>query len=150
MTLRQITNPGARVAALLSGDVGIIDTPPASDLPRLRNSPQVTVETAPGLRLIYLGPDFSHATNPPEVTTKDGKPFEKSPLLDLRVRRALNIAINRQALAERVMQGMAGEERGTQKGKGGGSEVAALHGAIILGSEGPPGRAAQDAHSATL
>ena len=29
MTLRQITNPGARVAALLSGDVGIIDTPPA-------------------------------------------------------------------------------------------------------------------------
>ncbi|MDU7522909.1 MAG: hypothetical protein E7K72_16205 [Roseomonas mucosa] len=47
-------------------------------------------------------------------------------------------------------QGMAGEERGTQKGKGGGSEVAALHGAIILGSEGPPGRAAQDAHSATL
>ena len=107
VTLRQITNPGARVAALLSGDVGIIDTPPAGDLPRLRSSPQVTVETAPGLRLIYLGPDFSHATNPPEVTTKDGKPFDKSPLLDLRVRRALNIAINRQALAERVMQGMA-------------------------------------------
>jgi peptide/nickel transport system substrate-binding protein len=41
------------------------------------------------------------------VTGADGKPLAENPLLDVRVRRALNIAINRQALAERLMQGTA-------------------------------------------
>jgi peptide/nickel transport system substrate-binding protein len=41
------------------------------------------------------------------VTDKAGKPLPKNPLKDVRVRRALSKAINRQALVERVMEGAA-------------------------------------------
>jgi peptide/nickel transport system substrate-binding protein len=107
VVIRHIAAPPARTAALLSGEVAVIDNPPASDLPRLRAAPNLELVQTQGLRVIYLGPDFSHAENPPEVTDNEGKPFAKSPLLDKRVRQALSVAINRQALAERVMQGMA-------------------------------------------
>ncbi len=41
------------------------------------------------------------------MTDKAGKPLEKNPFKDARVRRALSKAINRQALVERVMDGLA-------------------------------------------
>ena len=107
VVIRHVSAPPARVAALLSGEVALIDTPPASDLPRLRSAPNIDMVQTQGLRVIYLGPDFSHAENPPEVTDIDGKPFGKSPLLDRRVRQALSVSINRSAIAERVMLGMA-------------------------------------------
>jgi peptide/nickel transport system substrate-binding protein len=107
VVIRHIAAPPARTAALLSGEVAIIDNPPASDLPRLRAAPNLELVQTQGLRVIYLGPDFSHPENPPEVTDNEGKPFARSPLLDKRVRQALSVAINRQALAERVMQNMA-------------------------------------------
>ena len=43
----------------------------------------------------------------PFITAKDGKPLDKNPLLDVRVRRAISKAINRPAIAERVMEGQA-------------------------------------------
>ena len=107
VSIRQVPSPPARVAALLSGEAGIIDAPPAADLPRLRAAPGVRIVETPALRVMYLSPDFSHAENPPEVADNDGKPLGRSPLIDRRVRQALSVAINRQALAERVMQGMA-------------------------------------------
>jgi peptide/nickel transport system substrate-binding protein len=51
--------------------------------------------------------DFSRKTDEPFVAAADGKPLAANPFLDLRVRRALSAAINRQGLAERVMQGTA-------------------------------------------
>ena len=107
VTLRQVPSPPSRVAALLSGEAGIIDAPPAADLPRLRADPKLRIAECPALRVMYLSPDFSHKENPPEVTDNDGRPFGPSPLLDRRVRQALSIAINRAGLADRVMQGMA-------------------------------------------
>jgi peptide/nickel transport system substrate-binding protein len=43
----------------------------------------------------------------PFITNKEGKPLVANPLRDLRVRQALDCAINRQALVERVMEGNA-------------------------------------------
>ncbi|TMG97389.1 MAG: ABC transporter substrate-binding protein, partial [Betaproteobacteria bacterium] len=43
----------------------------------------------------------------PFITAKDGKPLDKNPLTDLRVRRAISKAINRPAIAERVMESQA-------------------------------------------
>jgi peptide/nickel transport system substrate-binding protein len=57
-------------------------------------------------RVMYLHLD-SNRDRSPFVTDKAGKPLEKNPLRDLRVRRALSKAINRQALVERVMEGAA-------------------------------------------
>ena len=43
----------------------------------------------------------------PFVTGKDGKPLAKNPFRDLRVRKAISKAINRPAIASRVMEGQA-------------------------------------------
>jgi peptide/nickel transport system substrate-binding protein len=45
--------------------------------------------------------------NSPQITDADGKPMTKNPLKDVRVRRAMSMAIDRQALVTRVMQGQA-------------------------------------------
>src|SRR5690606_29643298 len=45
--------------------------------------------------------------NTPFVTDLQGNPLSKNPLLDLRVRRALSMAINRQGIVAQVMDGQA-------------------------------------------
>jgi peptide/nickel transport system substrate-binding protein len=104
---RFIGNDGARTAALLAGDVDVIDQVPSTDLARLKRDSKVTVSEVQGLRLIYLVMDHSRRGEVPFVSDNDGKPLASNPFLDLRVRRALSMAINRQALAERVMEGTA-------------------------------------------
>ena len=104
---RVISSPPARTAAILSGDVDIIDTVPSSDLPRLRGESRLTLSQIQGLRVIYLAPDRSRAADPVFVTDNDGKPLARNPFNDLRVRQALTMAISRDALAERVMENTA-------------------------------------------
>ncbi len=106
VNFRFITNPGARVAALLAGDVDIIDVPPAADIPRLQTDPKLSVVSIQGLRLVHISPSVAKESTP-WVTDNAGKPLEKNPFKDVRVRRALSMAINRQAIADRVMSGTA-------------------------------------------
>jgi peptide/nickel transport system substrate-binding protein len=44
---------------------------------------------------------------PPGLTDKAGRPLARNPFRDVRVRQALSKAINRQAIAERLMDGAA-------------------------------------------
>lgn len=106
LSFRYISNAGSRSAALLSGSVDVIDQPSPNDLPRFRSSRDIGVFSAPGTRLVYLAPNQA-AEALPMATDNDGRPLATNPLKDRRVRQALSIAINRQALAERVMQGTA-------------------------------------------
>jgi peptide/nickel transport system substrate-binding protein len=80
---------------------------PSADLARLRRDPRVGVFEIQGLRLIFLQADFSRDGSPPNVSDNEGRPLEGNPFKDQRIRRALSIAINREALAERVMEGAA-------------------------------------------
>ncbi len=105
--MRYIPAAGARTAAMLSGDVDLIDQVPATDLPRFRSEQRVSMVESPSFRYLYLQADRSRTGSVPFVTDNDGKPLEANPFLDLRVRQAMNIAINRTALAERVMDGAA-------------------------------------------
>lgn len=105
VTYRFITNNGVRVAALLSGDVQMIDVVPPSDTPRLRTTQGISFSEIPSLRCIYLKLDVEHEVSP-YVFDNDGKPLTKNPLRDLRVRKALSMGINRQGIVDRVMQGV--------------------------------------------
>jgi peptide/nickel transport system substrate-binding protein len=109
VSIRFITNSGARTAALLAGDVDLIDVPPASDLPRLKADPKLSVFSIVGLRLMFIYLDFSRDGAEPFITGNDGQKLPRNPLKDRLVRQALSLAINRQGIAERVMQGTAVE-----------------------------------------
>lgn len=106
LTLRSISDPGARVAALLSGDVDIIDTPPAGDLERLSSQDGIQIFSTPGMRVMYLIPNFRDEVKK-HVSAKDGSTLDANPLADVKVREALSLALNREAIADRIMEGAA-------------------------------------------
>lgn len=103
---RPITNPAARVAALLAGDVDLVEDPPTDDLARLQKDPKLNVVTKPSNRVIYVALD-QHGDQTPGITGADGKPLARNPLRDKRVREALSLAIDRKALVDRIMGGVA-------------------------------------------
>ena len=105
VTLRPIKAGPARVAALLAGDVDVIEEVPTTDIARLKGEAKVALSQGLSNRVIYFHMDqFRDVT--PFITGKDGKEI-KNPLKDKRVRQALTMAINRDALVSRVMDGAA-------------------------------------------
>jgi peptide/nickel transport system substrate-binding protein len=101
---RFITNPGARAAALLAGDVDLIDAVPVQDVPRLSADPRLAVFTTDSNTTAFMFPDAAR-DNPPHITDKGGNPMARNPLRDLRVRQAISLAMPRDAIVERLMQG---------------------------------------------
>ncbi|WP_135467639.1 ABC transporter substrate-binding protein [Crenalkalicoccus roseus] len=104
---RMITSDPARTAALLAGDVDFIDQVPSADLARLRRDPRIVLSEIDSLRNAFLALDHSRDGPSPFVAGPDGRPLERNPLRDVRVRRALSLAIDRHAIVERVMEGNA-------------------------------------------
>ncbi|MCC7282909.1 MAG: ABC transporter substrate-binding protein [Acetobacteraceae bacterium] len=106
VTTRIIVNDPARTAALLAGDVDFIDQVSTSDIGRLRRDQRVLLSEVVGLRIIYLAMDRMRGDGgTPFVTDAQGKPISPNPLNDLRVRKALSGAINREAISQQLMEG---------------------------------------------
>jgi peptide/nickel transport system substrate-binding protein len=103
---RPITSDPSRVAALLAGDVDIIDQVSPIDQERLRKDLRVSLLSRPAATMMYLHMD-SNRDKTPFVTAKDGSSLDRNPLKDLRVRKALSLAINRTALVDRILSGAA-------------------------------------------
>lgn len=103
--IRVIPQTGSRMAALLSGDVDMIDQPTPDDITRLRSDPKVHIESVPGTRTFYLSPDIGRTDGTPDVTDNAGQKMARNPLADLMVRQALQLAINQPGLSDRVLQG---------------------------------------------
>lgn len=104
---RILSNGASRTAALLAGDVQFIDNVPTTDIAKLRTDNRVALSETVGLRIIYLAMDQSRDTATPFVSGPGGETLERNPLKDKRVRQALSLAINREAIADRVMEGAA-------------------------------------------
>ncbi len=101
VVLKAIKSDPARVAALLAGDVDFIENVPTADVARLEKEKNINLSRGVSNRIIYLHMDQFREKSP-FVTGAD-----KNPLLDQRVRKAISKAINREAIVERVMEGIA-------------------------------------------
>jgi len=106
VTLRIVTQDAARVASLLAGDVQVIENVPTSDVAKLKQDKKLSIFRQTSDRLMYVHLDSDRNVTP-TVTAKDGKPLDKNPLKDARVRKALSKMINRPAIVERVMESEA-------------------------------------------
>lgn len=95
-----ISEPDARerLRMLLAGEVDIMEDASPQQLPYLRRLPNIHLTELPTDRVLML--TFNMA-----ATTSTGRP---NPLSDPRVRRAINMAIDRWVLVERGMRGLAG------------------------------------------
>ncbi len=93
-----IQNAATRVAALLSGEVDLIQDVPVQDLGRVAAADGLKVETAPQNRVIFFGLNVGDADMASDDV--DGK----NPFADKRVRQAMLSAINRDAIKKVVMR----------------------------------------------
>ena len=105
VTLRFIAADPTRVAALLSGDVDAIENVPTSNLKRIRENQNLNFFSKVSHRVIYFNLDQRDKTS--FVFDADGMPLDRNPLKDIRVRKALSMAINRDAIKDRVMEGLS-------------------------------------------
>ena len=101
LVLTTIKQDATRVAALLSGEVDVVQDVPVQDIERLKGSPSLRVTEGPENRTIFFGFDVGS----PELSSSDVK--GKNPFADVRVRQAVNGAINRTAIQRVVMRGQA-------------------------------------------
>lgn len=106
VVMRFISTDAARVAALRSGSVDVIDQVGPADLPSLQRDPGINLFSVGSLRLIYLA--LNQRADPALFTTRDGRPLGVNPLQDARVRQALALLIDRRGLTDFILQG-AGE-----------------------------------------
>jgi len=106
VTEKVIAKDPTRVAALLAGEVDAIDLPATADVPRLRADARFRVTRGAAGLVHYIALDSARDVSP-NVTAKDGKPLTSNPLKDPRVRKALSLAINRQVIADKMMEGSA-------------------------------------------
>lgn len=96
---RPIPDGTARITALLTGEVDMVENVPVDLAPMLeQNDDLELVQIKNGGLTVYLG-----------------LVMDKPPLDNLKVRQALNIAIDRQGIVDNILQGMA-TPKGTQVG----------------------------------
>lgn len=101
---KEIPNDAARVAQLKAGQLDLITRVPDSDVAALKRDPKLTVQTIDTVYVFNVELDMrDKALN---VSAKDGSALDKNPFLDLRVREAIDLAIDRKALAEVAMEGL--------------------------------------------
>jgi peptide/nickel transport system substrate-binding protein len=94
-----IGNAATRVAALLSGEIDLMEPVPLQDVARIKASPNLKVMQGPELRTIFLGMDQKRD----ELLFSNVK--GKNPFKDKRVRQAFYQAIDIETIKTRVMRG---------------------------------------------
>jgi peptide/nickel transport system substrate-binding protein len=98
---RPIRNAATRVAALLSGEIDFVLDPPVQDLENIKRDVKLKVLQTPQIRTIFFGLDVGRN----ELRLSDVK--GKNPFADKRVRQAIQLAIDAQAIKRVVMRNLS-------------------------------------------
>ena len=96
-----IVSDATRVAALISGEVDLINDPPPQDVPRLSQTPNIKVIEGVENRIVFIGMDQARD----ELLYSNVK--GKNPFKDLRVRQALYHAVDIEAINKNTMRGLS-------------------------------------------
>ncbi|WP_299747442.1 ABC transporter substrate-binding protein [uncultured Tateyamaria sp.] len=96
-----IQNAATRVAAMLSGEINFLQDMPVQDLERVNAADGLVVKQAPQNRVIFFG--MNQGADDIEADNVDGA----NPLADVRVRKAMSMAMNRDAIRQVVMRGQS-------------------------------------------
>ncbi|ETX28603.1 ABC transporter substrate-binding protein [Roseivivax isoporae] len=101
---KEIADDAARVAALRSGQVDLINYVPASDYLAMQNDGEVETFVSDSVYILNIAPNVKDEE--PQPITVNGEEVEGNPLQDKRVREALDLAINRDVLVNVVLEGL--------------------------------------------
>ena len=104
VTEKVIATDATRMAALLSGQVDAIDVVPSADLPRLKRETRFALFKGPAALIHYIALDTDRDVSP-FVAAKGGGALASNPLKDVRVRRALSLALNRAVIVDKLLEG---------------------------------------------
>lgn len=101
VTYLPIKSDATRVAALLSGDLDLLTDLPPQDVAKLKADPRLKVIDGPENRTIFFAMDLG------SDEIKGSSVKGKNPFKDRRVREALSIAIDREAIRRSLMRGLS-------------------------------------------
>jgi peptide/nickel transport system substrate-binding protein len=91
VTFRFISSAASRVATLLGGDADLVADVPVTSIDQIENRSNTKLGVATGSRVIFVGLDS----------------VQDTPLENVKVRRALNYAVNKKAIIENLLHGLA-------------------------------------------
>jgi len=101
VVFQPISQEATRVAALISGEMDIVQPVPVQDWQRLEDAPGVKPLTEPEARAIFIGMD-QHRDELLFSSVKGKNPFK-----DVRVRQAVVLAVDIEAINKKIMRGAA-------------------------------------------
>src|SRR5262245_815686 len=90
LTFREIKDTSTRMASLETGETDVIHNPSPEDIPRINANPQLEIKHVPSSRALGL-----------QFNTRRFKPAQ-----DVRVRQAVNYAVDKEALIRFILKGM--------------------------------------------
>jgi len=96
-----ISSDPTRVAALVSGELDLIIDVPSQDVARLEANPDVKISKTDEFRTLFFGMDQG------SDVLKYGDAGDSNPFKDIRVRQAMNMAIDAKTITRAVMRGLA-------------------------------------------
>lgn len=88
LIFKSIPDNSARLLEFLSGKIDVIDYPNSSDIAKIESDPRFKVLKAPGMNVGYMALNMT-----------------KKPLDQLKVRQAINHAINKKAIVDKLYEG---------------------------------------------
>ena len=101
---KEIPSDPARMAALKSGQVDLVNYVPATDYASLQRDKSVDTFIADTVYILNITPNVKETL--PKPVKVDGKEIAANPLRDARVREAMDIAIDRKTLVRIVLEGL--------------------------------------------